>query len=115
MSESMLVTLTVIEVVALVAVLALFLILIGGRLRSIADTLGHVARGASTIESHVRQVGPGVGQINKTLGEIVGALPGIAQKAEALADKVEAGSAQPASASPTTKKTRTKFTYYDKK
>lgn len=112
MSEAMLVTLTVIEIVALVAVLALFLILIGGRLRSIADTLGQVARGASTIEGHVRQVGPGAGQINKTLGEIVGALPGVAQKAEALADKVEQDAATPAAGA---KKTRTKFTYYDKK
>jgi len=104
--------LTVVEIVALVAVLALFLILIAGRLRSIADTLGHVARGASTIEEHVRQVRPGAGQINKTLGEIVGALPGIAQKAETLAENVEKNRAKPAAA---TTKTRTKFTYYDKR
>lgn len=110
-SQGILVLLTVLEVVTLVAVLALFLILIGGRLRSIASTLGHVVGGASTIEAHVRQVGPGATQINKTLGEIVGALPGIAQKAEALADIVEKGSAKPAGAP---KKTRTKFTYYDR-
>lgn len=113
MSQEMLVILTIVEIVALVVVLALFLILIERRLRSIADTLGHVARGASTIESHVRQVGPGAGQINKTLGEIVGALPGIAQKAETLADVVEQSRAQPASEG--VKKTKTKFTYYDKK
>ncbi|MGH8896586.1 MAG: hypothetical protein ACRDZ4_06050 [Egibacteraceae bacterium] len=111
-SQGLLVLLTVIEVVALVAVLALFLILIAARLRSIAETLGHVAGGASTIESHVRQVGPGAGQINKTLGEIVGALPGIAQKAETLADIVEQGRAQPQAGG--VEKTRTKFTYYDR-
>jgi hypothetical protein len=112
MSQEMLVTLTVIEVVALVAVLALFLILITRRLRSIADTLGQVAKGTSTIEGHVRQVRPGATQINKTLGEIVGALPGIAQNAETLADNVERGRAKPG---PTLTKTRTKFTYYGKK
>lgn len=113
MSQPMLITLTVSEIVALVAVLALFLILIAGQLRSIADTLGHVARGASTIEEHVRQVGPGAGQINETLSAIVGALPGIAQEAEALADDIEKG--RPAQPEPalTAQKTRTKFTYYD--
>jgi hypothetical protein len=111
MSQEMLVALTVVEIVALVAVLALFLILITSRLRSIAETLGHVAGGASTIESHVRQVGPGAAQINKTLSEIVAALPGIAQKASTLADNVEKSRAQPAGGA---KKTKTKFTYYDR-
>lgn len=113
MSQPMLITLTVSEIVVLVVVLALFLILIAGRLRSVADLLGHVARGASTIEEHVRQVGPGAGRINQTLSEIVGALPSIAQEAEALADNIEKGrSAQPEPV-PTTQKTRTRFTYYD--
>jgi hypothetical protein len=41
MSTWLLVLLTVVEIVALVVVLALFLIAITRRLRSIANTLGH--------------------------------------------------------------------------
>lgn len=115
MNDAWLIPLTIIEIVALVAVLALFLILIAGRLRSIANTLGQVAGGVSTIEGHVRQVGPGAAQINKTLGEIVGALPGIASKAGALAEVVEKQRTQPEPAAGGVKKTRTKFTYYDRK
>jgi uncharacterized protein YoxC len=116
-NEGTLILLTIIEVVVLVAVLSFYLILVAGRLRSIAETLGHVAGGATTIEGHVRQVGPGATKINKTLSEITGALPGIAEKAETLADAVEKGRAPTAPTAPTTtlKKTRTKFTYYDKK
>lgn len=77
--------LTVAEIVALVVVLAGFLILIILRLRSAAKTLGDVAGGVRAVEADVSQIGPGVGQLNRTLDAIAGALPSIAERAEAVA------------------------------
>lgn len=87
MSTTLLVTLTVIEIVALVAVLAFFLILIARHLRSVADSLAKITFGVRAVEQQVSVVGPGVTKVNQTLEEIAGALPGIAAKAEAVADR----------------------------
>lgn len=87
MSPTMLITLTVVEIVALVVVLAIYLIKVARHLRSIADTLAKVTFGVRAVESQVGVVGPGVTKINKTLEEIAAALPGVAGKAEKLASR----------------------------
>ncbi|MBV9058891.1 MAG: hypothetical protein JO296_06635 [Pseudonocardiales bacterium] len=80
-----LVILTVIEIVALVAVLALFLIAITRRLRSIADTLGQVSEGViGAIQGDVCLVGAGAAILNRKLNAIAQALSAIAEKAESL-------------------------------
>jgi uncharacterized protein YoxC len=85
MNTGLLVILTVVEIVALVVVLALFVILITRRLRSLADTLGQVSGGViGAIQGDVCLVGAGAAILNKKLNAIAGALPAIAQKAESL-------------------------------
>jgi hypothetical protein len=88
MSTALLVTLTVIEIVALVVVLALFVILITHRLRSIANALRQVSVGIiRPIQGDVFLVGAGAAILNRKLNAISGALPAIAEKAESLASQ----------------------------
>jgi hypothetical protein len=85
MSTGLLVTLTVVEIVILVAVLALFVILITRRLRSVANALGQVSGGIiRAIQGDVFLVGAGAAILNRKLNAIAGALPAIAEKAESL-------------------------------
>jgi uncharacterized protein YoxC len=85
MSPGLLVILTLVEIVALVVVLALFVILITRRLRSIANTLGQVSRGViRAIQGDVCLIGAGAAILNRKLNAIGGALPAIAVKAESL-------------------------------
>ncbi|MGH3905058.1 MAG: hypothetical protein ACRDTE_12825 [Pseudonocardiaceae bacterium] len=85
MSTELLVILTVVEIVALVVVLALFVILITRRLRSLANTLGQVSGGViGSIQGDVCLVGAGSAILNRKLNAIAGALPAIAEKAESL-------------------------------
>jgi len=88
MSTALLVILTVIEIVALVVVLALFLIAITRRLRSIASTLGQVSGGVlGAIQGDVCLIGAGAAILNRQLNAIAQALPAIAEKAESLASQ----------------------------
>lgn len=86
MSYATLMTLTIIEIVLLVGVLATYLILLTGRLNSISQSLSKVAWGVRAVEVEVSAIGPSVEQINGTLTELTDdLLPGVAQKAEQLA------------------------------
>lgn len=67
--------LTVLDVVALVGILALFLILIANRLNNINANLADSSATVAAIVGHVEPIIPGLGQINRTLGVIAGALP----------------------------------------
>ncbi|HVM35330.1 MAG TPA: hypothetical protein VM784_08305 [Actinomycetota bacterium] len=87
MSFRMLMFLTILEIVALVVVLAIYLSLVSKHLRSIAATLAKVTFGVRAVEQQLNVIGPGVGKVNQILEETAGALPGIAEKAERLAAK----------------------------
>ncbi len=87
MSPGLLVTLTVIEIVALVVVLGGFLVVIAGHLRSISATLAKVTFGVRAVDSQCAVIGPGVTQLNGTLGQLNSALPGLAAEAERLATR----------------------------
>lgn len=88
MSTELLVILTVVEIVVLVAALALFVILITLRLRSLANALGQLSGGVlRAIQGDVCLVGAGSAILNKKLNAIAGVLPAIAQKAESLPAK----------------------------
>ncbi|MFY9806207.1 MAG: hypothetical protein WAK86_02955 [Pseudonocardiaceae bacterium] len=81
----LLVILTVVEIVALVVALALFVVLITRRLRSIANTLGQMSGGVlGAIQGDVCLIGAGAAILNRKLNTIAGALPAIAEKAESL-------------------------------
>ena len=84
MSTALLVTLTVVEIVALVIVLALFVIAITRRLRSLTDTLAQASGDIRSIQGNVFLVGAGAAILNRKLNAIAGALPAIAEKAESL-------------------------------
>ncbi|MGH9035337.1 MAG: hypothetical protein ACRD0O_06190 [Acidimicrobiia bacterium] len=82
MSSRLLVTLTVVEILALVGVLAFFLMVLTTLLSRVADNLHMVAAGVSSIEGHLTILAA-VPMVNRTLDDIVGALPVIAQTANA--------------------------------
>jgi uncharacterized protein YoxC len=85
MSTALLVTFTVIEIVVLVIVLALFVIAITRRLRAIANALGQVSGGViGAIQGDVCLIGAGAAILNRKLNAIARALPAIAEKAESL-------------------------------
>ena len=87
MSTRLLVTLTVLEILALVLALAVYLIMVAKRLRSIAATLAKVTFGVRAVEQQVSVIGPGVNQMNGTLEELSRVLPGLADRAERLASR----------------------------
>lgn len=88
MSAELLVILTVVEIVALVVVLALFVILITNRLRAIANALGQVSNTVvRSIQGDVCLVGAGSAILNRQLNTIANVLPVIAEKAESLPAK----------------------------
>ncbi|MDQ3765404.1 MAG: hypothetical protein M3460_29270 [Actinomycetota bacterium] len=84
MSTGLLVFLTVVEIVALVVVLALFVIWLTRRLRSVANALGQVSGVIRAIQGDVCLVGAGAAILNRKLNAIAGALPAIAEKAESM-------------------------------
>ena len=70
-----LVLLSLIDIFLLVGVLALFLVLISNRLNNINSNLADCSNTVAAIVGHVEPILPGLGQINRILGVIAGALP----------------------------------------
>jgi hypothetical protein len=87
MSTDAYIALSVLEAVLLVAVLAVALIQVRRRLENIAGGLETLGGALASIErDHLSLIGPAVAKINDPLSAIVGALPGIAEKAETVAN-----------------------------
>lgn len=80
-----LMTLSVIEILLFVLVLAVYLVAIISRARSISDTLGKVAFGVRAVEVQTNNIGPSLTRLNAQLRDINGVLAGVAQKAERAA------------------------------
>lgn len=87
MSESLLTVLTVVEIVALVVVLAIYLLIVGRQLRSISSTLAEVTWGARAVERQLRAVESNIGQVNAALTDIAEVTPGIVRMAESYASR----------------------------
>lgn len=87
MSVTVLVVLTVLEVVALVGVLAGFLLVLARRLRSVSQNLARIAFGVRAVETQTKVIGPNVTEINERLREINATLPAVAERAERLAGR----------------------------
>jgi predicted aminopeptidase len=83
-STSTLVALSVVEIVALVAVLAFFLVVLTKMLSHVAGNLHAVSNGVQSIEGHLTILAA-VPMVNKTLDEIANALPVVAKAANAKA------------------------------
>jgi hypothetical protein len=82
-----LITLSVIEIVALVAVLAFFLLVLSKLLRHVAGNLHAVGNGVESIEGHLTILAA-VPMVNKTLDEIAAALPVVAKTAAVKAARL---------------------------
>lgn len=72
--KTALIVVTLVEVALLVVVLAVYLIAIAARLRSISKTLGLVTFGVRAIEKQTQPIGPVLGDINGALEQVAGAL-----------------------------------------
>jgi hypothetical protein len=69
-----LIVVTLVEVVLLVAVLAIYLLLIARTLRNVSRTLGLVTFGVRAIEKQTEPIGPVLRDINAALGGVAEAL-----------------------------------------
>ena len=72
---TLLVVLTVVDVVLLVAGLAVYLFWVGTLLTRVAGNLEECSEIVGTVVEHAKLIGPGVGHINETGGVVAGALP----------------------------------------
>ena len=90
MSGQVLTIVSVVEIVVLVGVLALYLIAIARLLRSIASQLATLAAGLEVVEGHVSIVTPGSAAANAVLSDVV-KLPGhVVRKADRIAARAGA-------------------------
>jgi uncharacterized protein YoxC len=85
MSVTLLVVLTVVEILLLVGALAVYVVLVTRRLRSISQNLGRIAFGVRAVETQVERIEPAVLDANVRLRNLATTLPHIAERAEELA------------------------------
>ncbi|SDY56952.1 hypothetical protein SAMN05661080_03898 [Modestobacter sp. DSM 44400] len=81
---ALLVTLTIVEIVLVLAVLVYYLARIAGSLRRTSTLLGKVAFGVRAIETQCSIIGPSVLTVNEQLGGIAGALAELTDLADAV-------------------------------
>lgn len=97
---TLLVVLTVLDIVLLIAGLACYLFWVGSLLARIATNLEECAETVRTINGHAALIVPGVTHINRTGGVVAGALPllyGMAEDIVAAAPAPADPVARPAS------------------
>jgi hypothetical protein len=78
------VVLSVVDIVLLIAGLAIYLWIVGSQLGTIATNLEECADTVRRIDEHAALIGPGVGHINETGGVVAGALPLLYTMAEGI-------------------------------
>lgn len=83
-----LVVLTVVVIACLIAALAIYLFMIGALLGRTADGLGDCLHNLRIIAGHAQPIGSGVKRINKTGGDLVGAIPLLLEDADGVAAKL---------------------------
>lgn len=90
-----LIVLTVIVIGLLIAVLAIYLCAIGVQLSRTASNLGDCLQNVRTIAGQAQVIGPGVTRLNKTGGDLLGAMPLLIEGADAVAAKLVPSPAAP--------------------
>lgn len=80
--RTLLIVLTVVEIVVFVGALAGYLIAISRSLSAISDNLAKTTFGVRAIETQCSSIGPSVVRVNEQLTTIAGALGGLVDKAE---------------------------------
>lgn len=83
---TLLIILSVIEVLLVIGALAYYLIQISNSLHNTSRHLGKITFGVRAVETQCSSIGPSVTKINEQLTTITGALGGVADRAEAIAD-----------------------------
>lgn len=109
MSESTLVVLTVVEIVALIAGLAFFLFWIGSLLTRIAANLEKCSEHVRTVNRHAVDIVPGVEHINRTGKVVASALPLLYSFAERIVSNVSPTPARSTVARPASGKRRSRL------
>lgn len=84
--RNLLITLTVVEVVLVLLVLVYYLLQISKSLHETCRHLAKITFGVRAVETQCSTIGPSVVRINEQLTTIAGAVGGVADKAEAIAD-----------------------------
>jgi hypothetical protein len=97
---TLLVILTVVDVVLLIAGLAFYLFWVGTLLTRIAGNHEECAELVRTIVGHAELIGPGVAHINQTGGVVAGALPLLYEMAEGIVTGVTPAAPRPEVAEP---------------
>jgi hypothetical protein len=97
---TVLVVLTVLEIVVLIAALAFYLFWVGTLLARIATNLEECAEIVRGIVADATLIGPGVGHINETGGVVAGALPLLYGMAEEIVTDVTPRPGPPAEPEP---------------
>lgn len=77
--NTVLIIVTLLEVVIVVVVLALYLIAIAATLRKVSTTLGLITFGVRAIEKQTAPIGPVVTDINGALEQVAAALDDVAK------------------------------------
>ena len=72
--ETVLIIATLIEVLLVIAVLAVYLVVIARTLRSVSRTLGLITFGVRAIEKQTEPIGPVLREVNSALEQTVQAL-----------------------------------------
>lgn len=85
--RTLLIVLTVVEILVVVAALAHYLIVISRSLERISENLGKVSFGVRAIETQCESIGPSVTRINEQLTGIAGALETVTSKAGRLSGR----------------------------
>ena len=83
---TLLIILSVIEVLLVIGAIAYYLIQISNSLHNTSRHLGKITFGVRAVETQCSSIGPSVTKINEQLTTITGALGGVADRAEAIAD-----------------------------
>ncbi len=72
--QTVLIVATLVEVVIVIAVLAVYLVLIARTLRNVSKTLGLVTFGVRAIDRQTQSVGPALRDVNGSLEQVAQAL-----------------------------------------
>ena len=81
---TLLIVLTVVEIVLFVTVLATYLVLIHRRLTATNTNLARITFGIRAVEAQTSSIGPSVTNLNERLTEAAGVLGPLVEKAERL-------------------------------
>ncbi len=85
MSQGLHVALTVVEILALVIAVAVYLVIFARQLGSISDSAWHASVLVRATEEQLRELGTAAAEINSTLDELHVALSPVAEKAASQA------------------------------